>query len=151
MNYDKKHDESEYTELVQRLGIGELDTNAERCYQLADIIMDYEEQLNILSVANTCSVSRDETGEKSQPEKKVTFLLKHIKKLRDEVRNKNKVIRSAYNDLTAEEIPANFKIVTAAQQLAVELRRQQELDKEFLKRMNQLFIDEGEAPPFKIA
>lgn len=80
--------------------------------------------------------------------KKVSFCIKHIRKLRDELHQKNNIIKAAYDDLINKNFTDSSKISYAGQILAVELRRQSGLDKKLFESLNQLFIDEGEDPPF---
>ena len=81
--------------------------------------------------------------------KKVSFCLKSICKLREELHQKNITIKAAYDDLINRNFTNNSKISNAVQILAVELRRQREIDKKLFKNLNQLFIDEGEEAPFQ--
>ena len=86
----------------------------------------------------------------SKSDKRVSFCLNSIRKLRDELRHKNLVIKLAYTDLINEKFDCKAKIEYAISSLGAEIRRQGEKDNVLIDRINQLFIDEGEKPPFQM-
>lgn len=82
-------------------------------------------------------------------DKRVSICLNSIRKLRDELSHKNLVITLAYNDLINEKFDYKDKIDYAVSSLGAEIRRQNKKESILIDRINQLFIDEGEKPPFE--